>query len=165
MNIFRYRIDLDEYEHDSLLRDINEGLKKGDDCSYLLNKVKAHLESAKKIEKSIKKTLAADKAREARQDKVKSRIYVAIKALEEQNKPPTAYQISKLSGVSFQTVKKYLFAWNKEQIEDKFFEEFEAYKLDYEERERVIIALLEKYKIEQITIEKVRKYLNTLNEI
>ena len=49
-----------------------------------------------------------EKAREAKTSKTKEKIQNAINLLRLQNKPINAYQVSNLSGVAYNTARKYL---------------------------------------------------------
>ena len=57
---------------------------------------------------SNKKILAAKKATESRVAKVKKKIENAVNMLRLENKKITPYSIASYSGVSFNTVKKYV---------------------------------------------------------
>ena len=58
--------------------------------------------------KTEKRTEASKKATEARSKKAKEKIQNAINLLRMEGKEITAYSISKVSGVHYNTVKKYL---------------------------------------------------------
>jgi len=77
------------------------------EIKYLI-KNKQILQNAKKIITTRGKKEAAKKAANSRKEKAKEKIQNAINLLRLENKPITAYQISKVSGVHFQTVQKHL---------------------------------------------------------
>lgn len=107
---YKYRIDLDAYELDILSQYIKE-IKEEDVNAIELptfNEIKQKIANPKKIKHSWKKIYATEKATEARSKKVKEKINNAINILRMENKEITPYQVAKVSGVSFVTVKKYL---------------------------------------------------------
>ena len=121
MDIFNKRLDLTDSEFDCLNRYIDfEKLKKDiesfdseyykiwniqeSSASTLLKK----LQNPKEIKRSPKKAIASFKATESRSKKAKEKIQNAINILRITNEKITHYSISKCSGVSFTTVKKYL---------------------------------------------------------
>jgi len=73
--------------------------------------IKKFEELKKYFENSTKtkaRTEASKRATEARSKRAKEKIQNAINLLRMENKEITAYQISKVSGVHFNTVKKYI---------------------------------------------------------
>ena len=66
------------------------------------------LNNPKEIEYSSNKSIAAMKATEARSEKVKYKMNIAIEILQTQKKEITHYAIAKISKVSFNTVKKHM---------------------------------------------------------
>jgi len=114
-----YRLDLDELELENL-REILEYAKRYAASQpqelyfsdYLIEKIA----NPKKIEYSGKKGFAAMKATEARMKKTKEKIVNAINILRMENKEITPYQVAKVSGVSYNSAKKYnnlYMAYNK----------------------------------------------------
>ncbi len=107
MRFYTVRLDLNEGEFDILKRHINfeklESKKHVEIVKTLLEK----LEKPKEIDYSFKKHSASEKATKARTNKAKSKMQNAINILRMECKSITHYSISKTSGVSFNTVKKY----------------------------------------------------------
>ena len=66
------------------------------------------LNNPKEIEYSSNKSAAALQATEARSEKVKYKMNIAIEILQTQKKEITHYAIAKISKVSFNTVKKHM---------------------------------------------------------
>jgi len=105
---FKYRIDLDFDRLEVLQKYINK-LNNIDEMDLILfNEIKQMINNPKKIRRSVKKLVAADKATEARTAKAKSKIFNAINLLRLQGKKITPYSIAKISGVAYQTVRKYI---------------------------------------------------------
>lgn len=111
-----YRIDLNNYEMEMLLR-VLQGIDATatedkmlliNEQEYFYNTLKEKILSPKKIKYSMKKHIAAARASESRAIKAKKKILHAINILREKNKPITPYSISKVSGVGFNTAKKYM---------------------------------------------------------
>ena len=104
---FTYRIDLQKDEIMTLLEVLADvDIAKVNISS--LNQIKQKAENPKRIKRSWRKSEATKIATEARIKKVKEKIQNAVNILRMENKEVTAYQVSKASGVSFVTVKKYL---------------------------------------------------------
>ena len=107
---FKYRIDLDAREFEILKKYLNK-LDANKIIEYDLptfNVMKQKIDKPKKIKHSWRKVFATEKATKARTAKVKEKINNAVAMLRMENKEVTPYQVSKASGVSFVTVKKYL---------------------------------------------------------
>ena len=107
---YKYRIDLDAYEIEILSQYMNS-IKEEDINEIQLstfNEIKQKIVKPKKIKHSWRKTYATEKATEARTAKVKEKINNAVAILRMEDKEITPYQVAKVSGVSFVTVKKYL---------------------------------------------------------
>ena len=110
----KYRIDLTKDEYDILDSIIStyfndmEDYFEGIDKEYIFNKTIEKIENPKVIKESEKKELAALNATKTRTKRVKEKIQNAINILRMENKEITPYQVSKVSGVSFITCKKYL---------------------------------------------------------
>ena len=105
---YTYRLDLnaDQIEH---LQKMLEASTFDDSKSlYSLNEIKEIVNNPKKIKKSYKKHVAAEKATEARTAEAKKKIQNAINILRMENKKITYYSIAKVAGVSYSTVKKYI---------------------------------------------------------
>ena len=109
-----YRLNLTTAEYDKLMNHIDfEELKKDIEKSKkneykgfdnLVDKIK----NPKKIEKSIRKAIASEKATKARTKKAKAKIDNAINILRMECKKITHYSIAKTGDVAYLTVKKYL---------------------------------------------------------
>ena len=98
-----YRIDLTKEEYEILLAKTSSATEE--------NIISVNLKlknNVKIIKPSKKKTEAASTATQARTKRAKEKITNAINILRMENKPITAYSIAKESGVSFNTVKKYV---------------------------------------------------------
>ena len=104
---YNYRIDLDADLMVLLQKYINNTNPTNDDI-VLFNEMKQIINKPKAIKRSTNKQLASIKATEARTLKAKEKIQNAINLLRLQNKKITHYSIAKASGVSFNTVKKYI---------------------------------------------------------
>jgi len=106
---YKYRFDL-KFDDLEKLQGLLNNLKLDelDNALFSLNEIKEIINNPKKIKRSIKKILATDKATEARTAKAKEKIQNAINILRMENKKITHYSISKESGVSYVTVKKYI---------------------------------------------------------
>ena len=104
---YNYRMDINQTLYKFLMETIEEKME-GDPDDPLLKQFKVLLQDAKKIEISRKKSEAAGKAREARSKKTAEKIRSAISILRSKDIEITPYYISKESGVSFQTVQKWL---------------------------------------------------------
>jgi len=102
--ILRYRLDLTSVELEQLRRVIDEAEAAG----VMVDAVRETLEGMKIIEKTLKKSVAARKATEVRQKKTREKIQNALNILRLENKEPTAFRVSKISGVAFSTAQKYL---------------------------------------------------------
>jgi len=112
-NIKYYRIDLAKYEFEELkiligyIREYaKEYQEKTEQELYIYDDLLKKLENPKKIHHN-KRSISASIATETRVKKVKEKIVNAINLLRLENKKITAYAVSKASGVSFPTVKKY----------------------------------------------------------
>ena len=114
MKLFYKRLDLTKLEYDYLIKCVDfEKLK---DIEKEYENVEAFkgfniiekLNSPKDIEYSINKSAAAMKATDARSEKVKYKMNIAIEILQTQKKEISRYAIAKISKVSFNTVKKYM---------------------------------------------------------
>ena len=66
------------------------------------------LNNPKEIEYSSNKSVAAMNATDVRSEKVKYKMNIAIEILQTQKKEITHYAIAKISGVSFNTVKRHI---------------------------------------------------------
>lgn len=121
MKFFNKRLDLSESEFECLKNYIDfekmeEAIKNFDFEYYQKMNIQEPLEATllkkinnpKEIEYSVKKVVASSKATEARTKKAKEKIQNAIDILRMENKSITHYSIAQMSGVSFNTVKKYL---------------------------------------------------------
>jgi response regulator of citrate/malate metabolism len=107
MRFFNIRLDLSEGEFDILKKYID--FEKLEEKSHI-EVVKTLLEKLKKpkeIDYSFKKHSASEKATKARSSKAKEKMQNAINILRMENKTITHYSIAQMSGVSFNTVKKY----------------------------------------------------------
>ena len=103
----KYRIDLD-FEYIQLLQKYLNKIDPQVNDVILFNEMKEIVNNPKQIEKSIKKSIAADTATAARTAKAKEKIQNAINILRMENKKITHYSIAKTAGVSYTTVKKYI---------------------------------------------------------
>ena len=66
------------------------------------------LHNPKEIEYSTNKSVAAMNTKDVRSEKVKYKMNIAIEILQTQKKEITHYAIAKISGVSFNTVKRHI---------------------------------------------------------
>ena len=112
-NIKYYRIDLLKHEFESLkvlINYIKEYAKLYKERTgqelYIYDDLLEKLENPKKIHHD-KRFISTSKATETRMKRVKEKIINAINLLRLEDKKITAYAVSKASGVSYQTVKKY----------------------------------------------------------
>jgi len=105
---FKYRIDLDFYQLEVLQKYIEKIDNIFEEDLIMFNEMKEMVSNPKKIKHSQKKYSAAITATEARTAKAKEKIQNAINILRMENKKITHYSISKVSGVSYLTVKKYI---------------------------------------------------------
>lgn len=111
-----YRIDLEKYEMEMLLRVLQgiDAIATEDKMllineeEYFYNLLKEKILNPKEIKYSMNKYAAAAKATESKTKKAKEKILNAINILRMEDKPITNYSIAKTSGVSFNTVKKYV---------------------------------------------------------
>lgn len=112
MKFFNKRLDLNDSEFDCLRKYIDFGKmeevanKYKEECIEL--KLLEKLNNPKVIEYSQKKVIASFRATESRTKKAKEKIQNAINILRLENKSITHYSIAQTSGVSFNTVKKYI---------------------------------------------------------
>lgn len=108
MKHIKKRIDLSESEYLLLLEYFDferlEAKKHIDTAQTLLEALK----NPKDIEYSFKKFRASETATRARSTKAKEKIQNAINILRMEGKNITHYSIAQMSGVSFNTVKKYI---------------------------------------------------------
>lgn len=108
MKLIKKRIDLTESEYLLLLEYFDferlETKKHIDTAQTLLEA----LRNPKDIEYSFKKFRASEIATASRSKKAKEKIQNAINILRMENKNITHYSIAQTSGVSFNTVKKYI---------------------------------------------------------
>ena len=105
---YNYRLDMDIYQLKLLQKYIQKIDDVRDEDIIMFNEIKDLVKNPKKIKRSIKKMVAADKATEARTAKAKEKIQNAINILRMENKKITHYSIAKTAGVSYLTVKKYI---------------------------------------------------------
>ena len=101
----RVLLDLDEYEFlEKIILNLNqENVFEGE--FYLIESIKKAFTTAKQMKKEGKVTYLAN---DAKIEKSKYAIKNAIEVLKKQNKPITAYSVSKTSRLSYNTAKKYL---------------------------------------------------------
>jgi hypothetical protein len=90
---------------DGLKQDVLESQKKG---FTMYDKLLDKINNPTEIKYSAKKSLAVNKATEARSKKAKAKIDNAINILRIENKEITHYSISKTGNVSYNTVRKYI---------------------------------------------------------
>lgn len=110
--ILRYRLDMTSVELDQLRRVLDEA----DAAGIAVAAIRETLDDELKIiEKTPAKSRAARQATEARQKKTREKIQNAINILRLENKEPTAFRVSKISGVAFATAQKYLKAINEDE--------------------------------------------------
>ena len=78
-------------------------------CNYYLLITKLTIEKSKK-KRTVKETSiqALKQASKRRSEETKRKILEAVKKLKERNEEITIYKVSKLSNVSYHSVKKYL---------------------------------------------------------
>lgn len=109
-----YRLDLTQAEYDELksfimLDELKQDILKSQKKGFVIyDKLLDKINNPRSIKYSAKKSLAADKATEARSNKAKAKIDNAINILRMENKEITHYSISKTGNVSYNTVKKYI---------------------------------------------------------
>ena len=121
MKFFNKRLDLSDSEFECLknyidFEKIETAIKNFDYEYYKQLNIQEPLEARllkkinnpKEIQYSLKKVVATREATEARTKKAKEKIQNAINILRIENKSITHYSIAQCSGVSFNTVKKYL---------------------------------------------------------
>ncbi len=109
--ILRYRLDLTSVEIEQLRRVIDEAETAG----VMVDAVRETIdEGLKIIEKTPAKSQAAKTATAARQKKTREKIQNALNILRLEGKKPTAFRVSKISGVAFSTAQKYLKQINDE---------------------------------------------------
>ena len=114
MKLFYKRLDLTKLEYEYLIKCIDfeklEEIEKeyeNFDAFKGFNIIEK-LNNPKEIEYSSNKSAAALQATEARSEKVKYKMNIAIEILQTQKKEITHYAIAKISKVSFNTVKKHM---------------------------------------------------------
>lgn len=108
MKLIKKRIDLTESEYLLLLEYFDfERLETKKHIDTAVSLCQA-LKNPKDIEYSFKKFRASETATRARSNKAKEKIQNAINILRMENKNITHYSIAQMSGVSFNTVKKYI---------------------------------------------------------
>ena len=114
MKLFYKRLDLTKLEYEYLIKCVDfEKLEKIEkeyenfDAFKGFNIIEK-LNNPKEIEYSSNKSAAALQATEARSEKVKYKMNIAIEILQTQKKEITHYAIAKISKVSFNTVKKHM---------------------------------------------------------
>lgn len=103
--ILRYRLDLTSVELEQLRRVLDEADKAGISVDSIRETID---EGLKIIEKTPAKSRAAKTATAARQKKTREKIQNALNILRLEGKEPTAFRVSKISGVAFATAQKYL---------------------------------------------------------
>lgn len=113
MKFFYKRLDLTKLEYNYLISCIDFEKLKDIEKEYedfeafkgfnIIDK----LNNPKEIEYSSSKSVAALRATEARSEKVKYKMNIAIEILQTQKKQITHYAIAKISKVSFTTVKRH----------------------------------------------------------
>uniref|UniRef100_UPI004047E78C hypothetical protein n=1 Tax=Aliarcobacter sp. TaxID=2321116 RepID=UPI004047E78C len=121
MKFYNKRLDLSESEFEVLKKYIDfEAIEKAaknfDSEYYKKFNIKESIEASllkklnnpKEIEYSLKKVTATREATESRTKAAKEKIQNAINILRMENKKITHYSIAQTSGVSFNTVKKYI---------------------------------------------------------
>lgn len=96
----KYRIELSKNEYDEVIKLLEE--------SNLDEQILLKIKAFKEIKYSNKKKKAMEKASVEKTKIAKNKIENAINMLRLENKVMTHYNISKMSGVSFSTVKKYV---------------------------------------------------------
>ena len=111
MKVFFKRLDLMEHEFDCLINYIDfeameEFAKQYERSIEALLLVK--LKNPKKLEVSFKRMACTRTATKVRSEKAKDKIQNAINILRMENKSITHYSIAQCSGVSYNTVKKYI---------------------------------------------------------
>jgi len=105
---FKYRLDLDNYQIETLQRFVKLINLYDENDLIRLNQLKEIINNPKKIKHSTKRIIACDTATKARITKAKKKIQNAINILRMENKKLTHYSIAKTAGVSYVTVKKYI---------------------------------------------------------
>ena len=114
MKLFYKRLDLTKLEYDYLIKCVDfEKLEEIEKEYENFDAFKGFhiiekLNNPKEIEYSSNKSAAALQATEARSEKVKYKMNIAIEILQTQKKEITHYAIAKISKVSFNTVKKHM---------------------------------------------------------
>ena len=113
-----YRIDLDKDELEtayklfafleSVVENTREAIMGGEENLADLERLKEKIINPKEIERSVKKSMAAEDATQFRQKKAKEKIQNAINYLKMSDKKITAYSIAKEGGVSYNTARKYI---------------------------------------------------------
>jgi len=111
-NDVSFRLDLTANEMTALINLFQKlaqmpNSKVSKEVKYLIEN-KQILQSVKKIITTSSKKNAAKKAANSRREKAREKIQNAINILRLEGKPITAYSISKVSGVHFQTVQRHL---------------------------------------------------------
>ena len=118
MKLFYKRLDLTKLEYDYLIKcidfekleEIEKRIVKDNENFEIVKSfnIIEKLNNPKEIEYSSNKSAAALQATEARSEKVKYKMNIAIEILQTQKKEITHYAIAKISKVSFNTVKKHM---------------------------------------------------------
>jgi len=106
-----YRLDLNSSELENLKEIweyVTEYAKIKEEEIFLSSSLYEKIQKPKEIKYSGKKAIAVEKATETRTKKAKEKIEKAVEILKKEGEKITPYRISKVSGVSFVTVKKYL---------------------------------------------------------
>ena len=118
MKLLYKRLDLKKLEYEYLIKCID--FEKLEEIEKRIEKDNENFETVKsfniiyklnnpkEIEYSSNKSAAALQATEARSEKVKYKMNIAIEILQTQKKEITHYAIAKISKVSFNTVKKHM---------------------------------------------------------
>ena len=117
MKLFYKRLDLTKLEYDYLIKcvdfekleEIEKRIEKDNENFETVKSFNIidKLNNPKEIEYSSSKSVAALRATEARSEKVKYKMNIAIEILQTQKKQITHYAIAKISNVSFNTVKRH----------------------------------------------------------
>lgn len=110
--MIRYkRLDFSELEYECLIKSIDfEKLEAFDKTYKEIEEFNAtsRVKNPKDINFSAAKNTASEKATKARNNKAKAKIDTAVEILKNQKKEITRYTVAKISGVSFNTVKKHM---------------------------------------------------------
>ena len=118
MKLFYKRLDLTKLEYEYLIKCID--FEKLEEIEKRIEKDNENFETVKsfniidklnnpkEIEYSSNKSAAALQATEARSEKVKYKMNIAIEILQTVKKEITHYAIAKISGVSFNTAKRHI---------------------------------------------------------